>query len=40
LTTKIDELETNSKIKNIRGMYRDISDIKKVCQPKTNISKG
>jgi len=26
---KIDELETNSKIKNIRDLYRDISDVKK-----------
>jgi hypothetical protein len=26
LKTKIKELETNSKIKNIRDLYRDISD--------------
>jgi len=26
LTAKIDELESNSKIKNIRDMYRDIND--------------
>jgi hypothetical protein len=28
---KIEELETNSKIKNIRDLYRDISDFKKGC---------
>jgi hypothetical protein len=27
--TKIDELETNSKIKNIRDLYRGFSDVKK-----------
>jgi hypothetical protein len=26
---KIDELETNSMIKNVRDLYRDISDVKK-----------
>ena len=30
LKAKIDELEINSKIKNARGLYRDISDYKKV----------
>ena len=36
---RIDELETNSKIKNIRDLYRDISDFKKGYQPRTNIVK-
>jgi hypothetical protein len=39
LKSKIEELETNSKIENIRDMYRGISDIKKVYQPRTNIVK-
>jgi hypothetical protein len=34
---KIDGLETNSKIKNIRDLYMDISDFKKDCQPRTKI---
>ena len=29
LKAKIDELETNSNIKNIRDLYRGISDFKK-----------
>jgi len=29
LEAKIDELKTNSKIKKIRDLYRDISDLKK-----------
>jgi hypothetical protein len=29
LKAKIDELETDSKIKNIRDLYRNISDFKK-----------
>ena len=37
LKAKTDELETNSKIKNIRGFYRDINDFKKGYQPRTNI---
>jgi hypothetical protein len=37
LKAKIDELETNSKIKNIRDFYRGISDFKKDFQPKTNV---
>jgi len=36
---KIEELETNSKIKNIRDLYRGISDFKKRYQPRTNIVK-
>jgi hypothetical protein len=39
LKAKIEELETNSKIKNIRDLYRDISDFKKGYQPRTNIVK-
>jgi hypothetical protein len=40
LKAKIDELETNSKIKNIREFYKGISDFKKGYQPRTNIIKG
>ena len=40
LRAKIEELETNSKIKNIRDMYRGISDFKKGYKPRTNIVKG
>jgi hypothetical protein len=32
LKAKIDELETNSKIENTRGLYRDIKDFKKFYQ--------
>ena len=35
LKAKIQELETNSKIKNIRDLYRYISDFKKGYQPRT-----
>ena len=34
---KIEELEINSKIKNIRDLYRGINDFKKGYQPRTNI---
>jgi C4-type Zn-finger protein len=37
LKAKIEELETNSKIKNIRDLCRDINDFKKDYQPRTNI---
>ena len=37
LKAKIEDLETNSKIKNIRDLYRGISDFKKGYQPRTNI---
>jgi hypothetical protein len=40
LRAKIDELKTNSKIKNIRDLYRGISYYKKGYQPRTNIVKG
>ena len=33
---KIEELETNSKIKNIRDSYRCINEFKKGYQPRTN----
>ena len=36
LKAEIVELETNSKIKNIRDMYRGISDFEKGHQPRTN----
>jgi hypothetical protein len=37
LKVKIDELETDSKIKNIRGLYRSISNFKKGYQLRINI---
>ena len=37
LRAKIEELETNSKIQNIRGLYKGISDFKKGYQPRCNI---
>ena len=36
---KIEELETNSKIQNIRDLYRGINDFKKRYQPRCNIVK-
>ena len=39
MKAKIEELETNHKIKNIRYLYRDINDFKKGYQPRTNIVK-
>ena len=39
LKAKIKELETNSKIKNIRDLYRSINDFKKGYRPITNIVK-
>ena len=39
LKAKIEEPETNSKIKNIRDLYRGIDDFKKGYQPRTNIVK-
>jgi len=36
---KIEELETNSKIKNIRDFYMGINDFKKRYQPRCNIVK-
>jgi hypothetical protein len=37
LKANVDLLETNSKIKNIRDLYKGISDFKKGYQPRTNI---
>ena len=37
LKAKIEDLETNSKIKNIRDLYRSISEFKNGYQPRTNI---
>jgi hypothetical protein len=37
LKAKIDELETSSKNKSIRELYREITDFKKGYQPRTNI---
>ena len=39
LKAKIEELETNSKIKNIRSLYRGISNFKKGYQPRTDVVK-
>jgi len=39
LKAKTEELENNSKIKNIRDLYRGISDVKKGYQPRTDIVK-
>jgi len=40
LKAKIDGLETNSKTKNIKDLYRGITDFKKGCQPRTNTVKN
>ena len=40
LKAKIQELENNIKINNIRELYRGISDFKKGYQPRTNILKN
>ena len=39
LRAKIEELVTNSKIQNIRDLYRGINDFKKGNQPRCNIVK-
>jgi hypothetical protein len=39
MKAKIEELETNSKLKNVRDLYRGINDFKKGYQPRTNIVK-
>jgi hypothetical protein len=36
---KINELESNSKNKNIRDLYKGINEFEKGYQPKTNFSK-
>jgi hypothetical protein len=40
LKDKTDETELNSKNKNIRDLYRGITEFKKCYQPKTNFVKG
>jgi len=37
---KIDEFETNSKIRNIKDLYRAINDFKRGYQTRTNIGKN
>jgi hypothetical protein len=39
LQAKIDEIETDCKIKNIRDLYREINEFKKGYQPRTNTVK-
>jgi hypothetical protein len=39
MKAKIEELETNSKFKNVRDLYRGINDFKKRYLPRTNIVK-
>src|SRR5215469_18933235 len=39
LKAKIEKLETNSKVKNVRDLYRSINDFKKGYQPRTIIVK-
>jgi hypothetical protein len=39
LKAKIEEMETNSKIINIRDLYRGINDVKKGYQRRTRIVK-
>ena len=39
LTAKVEELETNSKVNNVRDLYRGINDFKKGYQPRTIIVK-
>ena len=39
LKAKIEDLETNSRVKNIRDLHRGISDFKKGYQPRTNTVK-
>ena len=36
MTAKIDELETNSKIKNITDLYRGLNDFKKGYKSRSN----
>jgi hypothetical protein len=40
LKGKIDELETNNKVKNIRALYRGINDLQRGYQPRNNIVKN
>jgi hypothetical protein len=40
LKAKIEELQTNSKTKNIRDLYRGIGDFKKGYKPPTVLRRG
>jgi site-specific DNA-adenine methylase len=40
LKDKINELESNSKNKNIRDLYRGITEFQMSYQPRTNLVKG
>jgi hypothetical protein len=40
LRAKFEEIVTNSKIKNIRDLFRGINEFKKGYQPKTNVVKN
>jgi hypothetical protein len=40
LKDKINELESDSKYKNIRDLYRGINEFKKGYQPRSNLLKG
>ena len=40
MKAKINELETNSKNKNVRDLYSSISDFKEGYQPRTKDEKG
>jgi hypothetical protein len=40
LKDKITEIELNSKNKNIRDLYRGVSEFKKGYQPKSNLVRG
>jgi hypothetical protein len=40
LKTKIEELETDNKINNVRDLYRVINDFQKGYQPRTSIVKN
>jgi hypothetical protein len=40
LKGKINEIDLNSKNKNIREVYRGITEFKKSYQPVTNVAKG
>ena len=39
MKVKIEEFETNSKINNVRDLYRGINDFKKGYQPRTTTVK-
>jgi len=39
LKAKIEELETNNKVNNVRDLYRGINDLRKGYQPRTIIVK-